>query len=405
MAPLCLPLGSGISEADLKTGSIALIGSTGSIGVQTLDVCSRLGIRIASLAAGSSVGKLEEQIRRFAPKTAALADEDAARDLKTRVADTGTKILSGDEGVAAAAQDQADVVLNAAVGLAGLRPTIAAIDAGRTLALANKESLVTGGELVIRLAAEKGVRIIPVDSEHSAIFQCLQGCVDPEKEIKRIILTASGGPFFGWDRDKLRGVTPEQALRHPNWSMGRRITTDCATMMNKGMELIEAVHLFGVSPEQVEVTVQRESVIHSAVEFADGAVIAQLGVPDMRIPIQYALTYPERMPSPAAPLDLFKTGTLHFARPDEDTFRCLRVCREAIKSGPLVPAAANGADEEAVKLFLERKIRFTDIGLLVEEAAQRQAAQGQAGQTIENIYEADAQARRFVAGRAESIKG
>lgn len=387
----------------MKIGSIALLGSTGSIGEQTLDVCSRLGVRVAALAAGGNVKKLEEQIRRFGPDVAALADEDAARDLKTRVADTPTKVLSGTRGVAQAAQTQADIVLNAVVGLAGLAPTLAAIDAGQTLALANKESLVTGGELVMRAAAEKGIRIIPVDSEHSAIFQCLRGCSDTKKEIKKIILTASGGPFFGWDAAKLRDVTPQQALKHPNWSMGRRITTDCATMMNKGMELIEAVHLFGVTPEQVDVTVHRESVIHSAVEFSDGAVIAQLGVPDMRIPIQYALTFPKRVPSPAAELDLVGIGTLHFARPDEDTFRCLRVCREAIKKGPLVPAAANGADEEAVRLFLEGRIRFTDIGVLVEEAAQRQSPGGE--QTIDNIMEADAQARRFVSARANSFKG
>lgn len=387
----------------MKIGSIALLGSTGSIGEQTLDVCSRLGVRVAALAAGGNVKKLEEQIRRFGPDVAALADEDAARDLKTRVADTPTKVLSGARGVAQAAQTQTDIVLNAVVGLAGLSPTLAAIDAGQTLALANKESLVTGGQLVMRAAAEKGIRIIPVDSEHSAIFQCLRGCSDTKKEIKKIILTASGGPFFGWDAAKLRDVTPQQALKHPNWSMGRRITTDCATMMNKGMELIEAVHLFGVTPEQVDVTVHRESVIHSAVEFSDGAVIAQLGVPDMRIPIQYALTFPKRVPSPAAELDLVRIGTLHFARPDEDTFRCLRVCREAIKKGPLVPAAANGADEEAVRLFLEGRIRFTDIGVLVEEAAQRQSPGGE--QTIDNIMEADAQARRFVSARANSFKG
>ena len=387
----------------MKIGSIALLGSTGSIGEQTLDVCSRLGVRVAALAAGGNVKKLEEQIRRFGPDVAALADEDAAHDLKTRVADTPTKVLSGARGVAQAAQTRTDIVLNAVVGLAGLAPTLAAIDAGQTLALANKESLVTGGQLVMRAAAEKGIRIIPVDSEHSAIFQCLRGCSDTKKEIKKIILTASGGPFFGWDAAKLRDVTPQQALKHPNWSMGRRITTDCATMMNKGMELIEAVHLFGVTPEQVDVTVHRESVIHSAVEFSDGAVIAQLGVPDMRIPIQYALTFPKRVASPAAELDLVGIGTLHFARPDEDTFRCLRVCREAIKKGPLVPAAANGADEEAVRLFLEGRIRFTDIGVLVEEAAQRQSPGGE--QTIGNIMEADAQARRFVSARANSFKG
>jgi 1-deoxy-D-xylulose-5-phosphate reductoisomerase len=282
--------------------------------------------------------------------------------------------------------------------MAGLRPTLAAIGAKKTLALANKESLVTGGELVMRQAAENGVKILPIDSEHSAIFQCLQGCVhgfaEQKRELKKIILTASGGPFFGFDKTQLMAVTPQQALNHPNWSMGAKITIDCATLMNKGMELIEAVWLFGLPPEKVEIVVHRESVIHSAVEFVDHAVVAQLGVPDMRIPIQYALTWPQRFQSPAASLDLFEVGTLHFAHPDEETFQCLKTCKEAIKRGGLVPTAANGANEQAVELFLKGIIGFNDIGNLVQGAAQRQTAQ--TAITLENILQADANARRYV---------
>jgi 1-deoxy-D-xylulose-5-phosphate reductoisomerase len=375
--------------------SISLIGSTGSIGVQALDVCRSLGLKAAVLAANKNTALLEEQIREFRPLYAAVADEAAAAELKSRVSDLDVKILAGMEGVCeAAALDLPDIVLNAVVGMAGLRPTLAAIGAKKRLALANKESLVTGGELVMALAEKNGVKILPVDSEHSAIFQCLQGCAEPKRELRRIILTASGGPFFGYTREQLCAVTPAQALKHPNWSMGAKITIDCATLMNKGMELIEAVWLFGVTPEKVEILVHRESIIHSAVEFADSAVVAQLGVPDMRIPIQYALTWPRRQKSPAASLDLLKTGSLTFAEPDEETFGCLKTCKEAIKRGGLVPAAANGANEQAVALFLKNRISFNDIAALVEEAARRQDRG--ASVTLDNIIEADRTARQFV---------
>lgn len=387
----------------METRSISLLGSTGSIGVQTLDVCRNRGIHVVALTANKNSYLLEEQIREFRPLYAAVADIEAARELKGRVRDLEIKILEGIDGVCEAASlDAPDMVVNAIVGMAGLRPTLAAIGAKKTLALANKESLVTGGELVMHEAAKNGVKILPIDSEHSAIFQCLQGCIpscaqegdEQKKELKKIILTASGGPFFGFDRAKLMAVTPQQALNHPRWSMGAKITIDCATLMNKGMELIEAVWLFGLPPEKVEIVVHRESIIHSAVEFVDNAVIAQLGVPDMRIPIQYALTWPRRFKSPAAELDLFQTGVLHFAHPDEETFKCLKTCKEAIRRGGLVPAAANGANEQAVELFLKGSIGFNDIGDLVQGAAQRQTAQ--AALTLEKILEADASARRYV---------
>lgn len=382
-------------EVYVKIGKISVLGSTGSIGTQTLDVARRLGLEITALAAGKNIGRLEEQIRQFHPRLAAVADERAAAELKTRVADTGTRILAGADGVAEAAADPApDAVLNAIVGLNGLRSTLAAIEAGKTLALANKESLVTAGAIVMARARERGVTILPVDSEHSAIFQCLQGCADSGRELRKIILTASGGPFFGRSRDELRDVTPEQALRHPTWSMGAKITIDSATLMNKGMELIEAAWLFGVEPERVQIVVQRESVIHSAVELSDHAVIAQLGVPDMRLPIQYALTWPERRPSPAAELDFYALGSLHFARPDEVAFPCLKACRQAIRRGGLAPAAVNGGNEQAVALFLQKRIGFNDIGDLVSAAGERQAVSGPF--TVDDVFAADRSAREFV---------
>lgn len=384
----------------MKVKTLALLGSTGSIGTQALDVCGALGVKITALAAGRNVKLAEEQVRRFMPRTAAMADEAAARDLKQRVRDLDVKVLSGAQGVCEAAREGADMTLNAVAGVAGLEPTLAAIEAGRTLALANKESLVAGGGLVTNAARRHGVKIIPVDSEHSAIFQCLQGCADAGAELERIILTASGGPFFGMGREQLRHVTAAQALRHPNWSMGPQITINCATMMNKGMEFIEAAWLFGLKPDKIKVVIQRESVIHSAVEFRDGAVIAQLGAPDMRIPIQYALTWPQRLESRAAKLDFDTLQTLHFAAPDEENFKCLRICRQALQKGPLVPAAVNGANEAAVELFMKDRIGFTDIGDLVEEAAARQDASGT--QTPESIAQAIDSAKRFVRERTRT---
>jgi len=345
---------------------LIILGSTGSIGTQALEVAERSGYKVTALAAGSNVELLEKQARKFEPSIVAVFNEKAAEDLKIKLKDTDIKVLSGVEGVCEAAQSDGDIVLNSIVGIAGLRPTVAAIDAGKTIALANKETLVTGGEIVNRKAREKGVKILPVDSEHSAIFQSLQGA--PEKSLKKILLTASGGPFYGRKREELQNVTVKDALNHPNWSMGAKITIDSATLMNKGLEVIEAVHLFGLPAKDIEVLVHRQSILHSGVELSDGAVIAQLGTPDMRLPIQYALTYPERSDYSFESLNLFEVGKLTFEKPDLDTFRCLPLCIEAINQGGLAPTAVNGANEEAVRLFLEGKIKFLQIADLVEKA-------------------------------------
>ena len=319
------------------TKKLSILGSTGSIGTQSLDVAEMRGYEIIALTADRNAKVLEEQIRKWKPKYAALNDEEAAKALKIAVADTDTKVYSGAEGVAfCAAAAEADTVLNSVVGIAGLKPTLTAIEAGKDIALANKETLVAGGALVMKRAAEKGVKILPVDSEHSAIFQCLEG-MNKKDELKSIILTASGGPFFGKKRDELQNITVAEALKHPNWSMGAKITVDSATMMNKGLELIEAVWLFGVSPDMIDIVVHRESIIHSLIEYNDNSVIAQLGVPDMRIPIQYALTYPERYPSPVRKLNLWDFQNLTFFKPDYETFSCLNICRDAIRKGGLYP--------------------------------------------------------------------
>lgn len=380
---------------------LSILGSTGSIGTQALDVVRLNGFPVCALTANSRIDVLEEQIREFHPALAAVVDEGAARDLRARVADTGTKVLGGMEGVMECARcEGANTVLNAIVGMAGLLPTLAAIEAGKEIALANKETLVAGGKLVMESAHEKGVRILPVDSEHSAIFQCLQGApAGQEDALKRIILTASGGPFFGRTKEELRGVTVEQALKHPNWSMGAKITIDSATMMNKGLELIEAVWLFSMPPEQVDIVVHRESVVHSLIEFADNSVIAQMGVPDMRIPIQYALTYPKRCVSPVKQLSLASFGTLHFAEPDYEAFPLIQVCRRAIQRGGVFPAAANAANEEANRLFREGKLRFLEIGELVSAAAEH--APDRPDYTLEDIREAGELAREFVRKQAK----
>jgi 1-deoxy-D-xylulose-5-phosphate reductoisomerase len=374
---------------------LSVLGSTGSIGTQTLDVAGRLGVKVCALAAGKNVRLLEEQIRRFRPSVAAVYDPDAAKALKIAVADLPVRVVQGMEGLCEAASlPEADLVCNSVVGMVGLRPTLAAVAAKKDVALANKETLVAGGALVMRAARENGVRIFPVDSEHSAVFQCLQGCPG-KKALKRIILTASGGPFFGMTARELQSVTPEQALRHPTWHMGRKVTVDSATMMNKGLEIIEASWLFGLPSSRIDVLVQRESVIHSMVEYLDNSIIAQLGVPDMRLPIQYAITWPQRLPSPVQPLDLAKYGSLTFARPDAETFRCFGACRRALERGGLAPAAANGANEAAVPLFLNRGIAFPQIGELVWKAVENQP-DVQGGFSVEDILDADARARRFV---------
>ncbi len=375
---------------------IVLLGSTGSIGTQSLDVIRAQGYEVLALAAGRSVDKMLGQISQFAPKAVAMADEKAAEVLRTRLAGvTGAPhVYSGKDGlVALARMEEADVVLNAVVGIAGLPATLAALQAGHDVALANKESLVTGGYLVTNAAKENGAKLLPVDSEHSAIFQCLQDEYSA-RSLQKILLTASGGPFFGKTRQELERVTKADALRHPNWAMGAKITIDSASLMNKGLELIEAVWLFGLRPEQVQIVVQRQSVIHSMVQFSDHSILAQLGVPDMRIPIQYALTWPQRGAAIAPELDFTQLRQLTFDTADEETFRCLAACKKAIAKGGLGPCAANGANEEAVRLFLEDKIPFLKIGELVEGIVDSEAWGGT--YTLDDVYECDRMARAYV---------
>lgn len=345
---------------------IVLLGSTGSIGTQTLDVCRAHNIKVRALAANGNIELLERQAREFRPEYVAVADESRYGDLKTRLADTDIKVMSGNNGARELAALKCGRVVNSVVGMVGLLPTLSAIEAGNDIALANKETLVAGGKLVTEAVKRRGVKLLPIDSEHSAIFQCLMGA--GENRFSKIILTASGGPFYGKTRGELENVTREQALKHPNWSMGAKITIDSATLMNKGLELIEAVWLFAARPEQVEIVVQRQSIIHSAVEFEDGAIIAQLGSVDMRLPIQLALTYPKRLPCPAKRLSLFDVGELTFGRANEDTFTCLAAAKKAIAMGGNAPCIINCANEAAVSLFLRDKIRFLDIGDAVNSA-------------------------------------
>ncbi len=375
------------------TENLSILGSTGSIGKQSLDVCRKCGYGVKALTAFSSVDEIEKQAREFKPEKVALVDEKAAADLKIKLADTDIKVLGGMDGVCECAEIQsADTVLNSVVGMAGLKPTLTAIYAGKKIALANKETLVAGGQLVMSEAKKHGVEILPVDSEHSAIFQCLQG-KPTNKALKKIILTASGGPFFGKTAEELRDVTVEKALKHPNWSMGAKITIDSATMMNKGLELIEAVWLFSVKPDDVDIVVHRESIVHSAVEYDDNSVIAQLGLPDMRIPIQYALTYPERFESPVGELSLSQIGKLTFFEPDYETFRCINLCRKAINMGGLYPAAVNSANEQANLMFRQGKIGFLDIADRVEAVLEK--APHYDNYTFEDILEIDKFAREI----------
>ncbi|MBO5726815.1 MAG: 1-deoxy-D-xylulose-5-phosphate reductoisomerase [Clostridia bacterium] len=371
---------------------LTILGSTGSIGTQSLEVAKKEGYEIVALAAGSNVKLLEQQVRGFKPKYVAVGDISAAAELKIKLQDTSTCVLSGSEGLCEVARLKVDGVINASVGIAGLRPTLAAIEAKNTIALANKETLVTGGEIVNKALKENGVKLLPVDSEHSAIFQSLQGV--PSGALRKILLTASGGPFYGKKQHDLVNVTRTEALKHPNWSMGAKITIDSATLMNKGLEVIEAVHLFGVKPDDIEVLVHRQSILHSAVELKDGAVIAQLGTPDMKLPIQYAITYPERAGLCGERLSLSDIGTLTFEKPDYETFKCLPLCIDAIKQGGLKPVAANGANEAAVKLFLEDKIKFLQIAELVEMAITAQSKVDTFN--VEDVFEADRAARALV---------
>ena len=375
---------------------IVLLGSTGSIGTQSLDVARAQGYKVLALAAGKNVDRMLQQIAEFAPKAVAMADEGAADTLRARLAGMAgaPRVYSGRDGlVALSRMEEADLVLNAVVGIAGLPATLAALQAGHDVALANKESLVTGGYLVTNAAKENSVKLLPVDSEHSAIFQCLQDEYSA-RTLQKILLTASGGPFFGRNRQQLAHVTKEDALSHPNWAMGAKITIDSASMMNKGLELIEAVWLFGLRPEQVQIVVQRQSIIHSMVQFSDNSILAQLGVPDMRIPIQYALTWPQRGKAIAPELDFTQLRELTFDTADEETFRCLAACKKAIARGGLAPCAANGANEEAVRLFLEDKIPFLEIGELVEGIVDSEAWGG--AYTLDEVYECDRMARAYV---------
>ena len=344
------------------------MGSTGSIGRQALEVIEACGMSVAALTANRSVELLERQARRFRPELTVAADEKAASDLRVRLADTDIRVASGQEGLLeAAALESADTVLTAVVGVAGLEPTLCAVRRGKRIALANKETMVCAGQLVMDEADRCGAEIVPVDSEHSAIFQCLQGSGD-RREVRRLILTASGGPFYGGSREQLREVTLSQALKHPNWAMGAKITVDSATLMNKGLEFIEAMRLYRMPPEKISIVVHRESIVHSLVEYCDNAVLAQLGAADMRLPIQYALTWPERTIGPARPLDLLHCPPLTFGMPDCEAFPCLAIAMEAARTGGTATAILNGANEAAVGLFLEERIGFMDIPALVERA-------------------------------------
>jgi len=381
------------------TGCVSILGSTGSIGRQTLDVCDNLSIRVAALTAGSNVELLAAQCRKYRPILAVLEKKEDADALKALLQDETITVLFGDEGLMAAAQlDEADTVVTAVVGMLGLRPTLAAIRRKKRIALANKETLVCAGELVTAEAKRYGAEIIPVDSEHSAIFQCLMGCND-RREVKELILTCSGGPFFGMDRESLRRVTRDDALRHPNWKMGPKITVDCATLMNKGLEFIEAMRLYGVSAEEVDVVIHRQSIIHSLVEFRDGAVMAQLGTPDMRLPIQLAMTYPQRLPSPAPRLDLFTCGDMTFHKPDLQAFPALALAMEAARTGGTACPILNAANEAAVGLYLERRIGFYDISDSVKAALD--AIPVRSSPELDEILRVDRMAREVVRKRFE----
>lgn len=374
---------------------VSVLGSTGSIGRQSLDVIGRLGgIRVSALTAGTSVQKMAEQCRQFRPQLAVMATREAARALKAELDGQQIEVAWGEEGLLRAATlPEADCVITAVVGMVGLKPTLAAIRAKKRIGLANKETLVCAGELVMAEAEKYGAQIVPVDSEHSAIFQCLMGCGD-KKEVRKILLTCSGGPFFGMEAEQLRRVTKADALKHPNWKMGPKITVDCATLMNKGLEVIEAMRLYRVPLEQVEVLIHRQSIVHSLVEFTDGAVMAQLGTPDMRLPIQLALTYPERVESPVERLDLTRCAALTFCHPDYEKFPCLALARDCAKRGGTACPAMNGANEEAVALFLADKIGFYDIYRLVAQAVEQ--VPFIQDPTLEEILEADRLARLAV---------
>ena len=375
--------------------NIVILGSTGSIGTQTIDVLDSIEAQVCAISVNTNIQRAEQQARALHPSLVAVYNEEKAKELKTKLADTDIRVVSGMDGlIEAATLPEADVVVTAVVGMVGLLPTMAAIEAGKAIALANKETLVCAGQIVMRAAREKGVPILPVDSEHSAIFQCLQGAAG--NRINRILLTASGGPFFGMSREQMRHVTKEQALHHPNWSMGAKITIDSASMMNKGLELIEAMWLYDVEPDDIDIVVHRESIVHSAVEFEDGSVIAQMGNPDMRLPIQYALTYPERVPCKVPPLDLPRRHNLTFFAPDEEAFPTLGLARRAAAARGNLGAIMNGANEAAVELFLYDKIPFYRIPELVQAAMDNVEYLPEI--TIEDVLASDRAAREIVRG-------
>lgn len=373
--------------------TVSILGSTGSIGTQSLEVCEKHGIKVTALAAHSSIDMLEQQARKFMPSKVCIYRDDKYSELKERLADTDIKVLSGMDGLCEiAVMEESDIVLNSVVGMVGLLPTLTAMEAGKNVALANKETLVAGGNIVTELAKKKGVTIYPIDSEHSAVFQCLQG--NKREQLSKMILTASGGPFFGYTYDQLRNVTKEQALKHPNWDMGNKITIDSATLMNKGLEFIEAKWLFNLRPDQIEIVVHRQSVVHSAVEYNDYSVIAQMGVPDMKIPIQYALLYPDRMECPTGRLSLTDYGKLTFEKPDYDTFKCLSAAIEAIKRGGAYPCLVNSANEEAVRAFLHDEIKFIQIGEIVSSVLDK--FEYFDINSYEDVTKADTMAREYV---------
>ena len=380
---------------------VSILGSTGSIGRQTLDIIDNLGLPVAALTAGSNAERMAEQCRKYCPKLAVMSTEAAANQLKEMIADLPTQIMWGEEGlIAAATIPDADCIITAVVGMVGLKPTLAAIRAHKRIGLANKETLVCAGQLVMAEAKKYNAEIIPVDSEHSAIFQCLMGC-DNRAEVKRILLTCSGGPFYGKSKEELGVVTKADALKHPNWKMGAKITIDCATLMNKGLEVIEAMRLYDLPLEQVDVLIHRQSIVHSMVEFTDGAVMAQLGAPDMRLPIQLAMTYPERSATPVDFLDLTTCGALTFAHPDMEAFPCLKLARDCAAKGGTACPAMNGANEEAVALFLDDKIGFYDIYDLVSRAVE--VVPFIAEPTLDEILESDRLAREAVRNFMKSL--
>ena len=376
---------------------LGILGSTGSIGTQTLEIVrNNPDLQVIALAAGSNVERMEQQVREFHPLVAVMGSEESAADLKTRIADTDTRVLSGMDGMLElAVLPEIEVLVTAIVGMIGIRPTIAAIEAGKTIALANKETLVTAGHIIMPLAKEKGVSILPVDSEHSAIFQSMHG--ENRQRVSKILLTASGGPFRGKKTEELQDITVEDALKHPNWSMGRKITVDSATLVNKGLEVMEAKWLFDVEPDRIQVVVHPQSIIHSMVEYVDGGIMAQLGMPDMKLPIQYALFYPDRRPMEGKRVDFFALKQITFEEPDLKTFRGLQLAYDAIAAGGSMPTVFNAANEKAVGLFLDKKIRFLAIYDLIQGAMEQHKPI--ANPSVEEILEAEAQAHAYIAGQ------